>query len=139
MIGSIRINFIVGAVAFFLTFLLSMTSNVWTTTLLRSVYSFIIVFLIVFLCRYVLGTVAGMGHLPAGAEEQPDEQHKGKAFDAVTPPDEDEVLHQMLRDQASPKDQEESVFTPLNPPKLSTKTNMEPEELAQALRRMSEE
>jgi energy-coupling factor transporter transmembrane protein EcfT len=140
MMGTIRINFIVGTVAFILTFALSIGSNIWVTTLLRSLYSFVIIFLIVFLCRYVLGTVAGLNRMPATNEQQPDEQHKGTAFDAVTP-DEDEVLRQMLKGSEEPKtaEQEDVVFAPLNPPKLSTKGNLEAEQLAQALRRMSEE
>lgn len=140
MMGTIRINFIVAAAAFVLTFVLSIGSNIWLTSLLRSLYSFVIIFLMVFLCRYVLGTVAGLNRMPAMNSQQPDEQHKGTAFDAVTP-DEDEVLHQMLKGSAEPKaaDQEDVVFAPLNPPKLTTKGNTEAEQLAQALRRMSEE
>ncbi|TVY10634.1 hypothetical protein [Paenibacillus cremeus] len=139
MIGTIRWNLIVGAFAFLLTFLLSISNNIWQTTLLRSLYSFIALFILVFFCRWLLGTFAGLNQMQGSSMDTEDEIGKGTAVDASTP-DQDDELHQMLRASLDPNSSPQPFeFSPLNPPKLSTKKHSDPEELAQALRRMSEE
>ncbi|SDC87000.1 hypothetical protein SAMN02799630_01567 [Paenibacillus sp. UNCCL117] len=146
MIGSIKWNFIVGGIAFVATLAMSAGHNIWLTTLVRSFYSFIILFVLVFACRWLLGTFAGLDSaLKSPPEEAEEEMAKGTAFDAITPPDQDAELHQMLKnriDDAAPQ-AEEALFAPLNPPKLSTKISGAPDEssweMAQALRRMTEE
>ncbi|MFB6363989.1 hypothetical protein ACFCP7_07985 [Paenibacillus elgii] len=138
MIGSIRWNFIVGAAAFVITFALSITDNIWLTTLIRSFYSFVLMFVIVFLFRWLLGTVAGLAGAPIPEHSEEEDELKGKAVDVVTP-DQDAELHQMLKPSPGPMDAVETDFSPLNPPKLSTKIQGSPDELAQAVRRMSEE
>ncbi|WP_159884354.1 hypothetical protein [Paenibacillus puerhi] len=146
MIGTVKWNFIVGAIAFVVTFAMSAGNNIWLTTLLRSFYSFAILFVLVFAFRWLLGTFAGLERLgELSSEDVEGEEVKGTAFDAITPPDQDAELHQMLKnridDSAPPA--EESLFAPLNPPKLSTKISETPDdtprEMAQALRRMTEE
>lgn len=138
MIGSIRWNFIVGAAAFVITFALSITDNIWLTTLIRSFYSFVLMFVIVFLFRWLLGTVAGLAGAPIPEHSEEEDELKGTAVDVVTP-DQDAELHQMLKPSPGPQDAAETDFSPLNPPKLSTKIQGSPDELAQAVRRMSEE
>ncbi|MCS7461871.1 hypothetical protein N0M98_17175 [Paenibacillus doosanensis] len=142
MIGTIRWNFIIGLISLVITFGCSIVHNIWLTSFIRSVYSFIIVFAIVFLFRWVLGTVAGFNQL-ASAESAPhasEEEGKGTALDLTTP-DEEASLHQMLK--GSPESNAsagDSSFEPLNPPKLSSRmNNAEPGEMAQAVRRMTEE
>ncbi|MGF9711563.1 hypothetical protein [Paenibacillus naphthalenovorans] len=137
MIGSIRWNFIIGALAFIVTFVLSMSKNIWLTTIIRSFYSFAILFILVFLCRFLLGTFAGLNRLSVQAQEAGETEAKGIAVDAVTP-DEDEELHELLKPGADPKSAS-ADFTPLNPPKLRVKKQPDPEEMAQAVRRMSDE
>ncbi|TDF98204.1 hypothetical protein [Paenibacillus piri] len=141
MIGSIRWNFLVGGLSFALTFCVSIVNNIWLTTLLRSVYSFIILFLVVFACRWALGTLAGFNK-PAGAETLHDEsaeEHKGNTLDLSTP-DEEADLHQMLRNSQDGKESAGGTgFAPLNPPKLSSKSNLDAGELAQAVRHMTEQ
>lgn len=137
MIGSIRWNFIVAAISFFITFLTSSLNNIWSTTLIRSCYSFLLLFVIVFLFRWVLGTFAGLDKI-AEIDSMPDE-NKGNALD-VTTPDEEESLNQMLKDSLDPNTNEgEPRFAPLKPPKLSSKANIETGDMVQALRHMSEE
>lgn len=137
MIGTLRFNFYVAAAAFLITFLFSVTHNIIVTTLLRSLYSFVLVFALTFVVRYVLGTIVGLKHMTTAAEdgEAADEAHKGNRFDAVTPNDESD-LHQMLKPGGGG---EAAEFAPLKPPKLSSKATQNPDELAQALRRMTEE
>ncbi|MED4602706.1 hypothetical protein P9314_18820 [Paenibacillus validus] len=142
MIGSIRWNFIIGAIAFIFTFMFSVGNNIWLTTLLRSVYSFAVLFILVFGCRWLLGTFAGFNQWNSNKTELGEgdsDGTKGTVFDAVTPPDQDEELHQMLKKKVDAPMPEEETFSPLNPPKLSTKFSETPEELAQAVRRMTEE
>jgi hypothetical protein len=134
MMGTISLNLIIGAISFVITFIVSSFTNIWMTTLIRSCYSFIILFLLVFLFRWVLGTFAGLDKTTNVTDE-----NKGTALDLTTP-DEDAALNQMLKDSLDPNATEtEPGFAPLNPPKLSSKVNMESEELAQALRHISEE
>jgi energy-coupling factor transporter transmembrane protein EcfT len=142
MIGTIRWNLVVGFIAFLFTFICSISSNIWLTTILRSLYSFVIVFILMFLFRWILGTIVGLNQFMSEEpkrEDVPDESHKGTALDVTTPDDEDSI-HQMLKeglDQASAVD--DQFFSPLSPPKLTTKPDYKPEELAKALRQMSEE
>lgn len=138
MIGSIRWNFIVGAVSFLITFALSISNNIWLTTIIRSFYSFVILFLVVFLCRWILGSFAGLNQHTPSQNIEASKETRGIAVDAITP-DQDEELHQMLKHSLDPNDSFASDFSPLNPPKLSTKVNSNPEELVQALRQMSED
>lgn len=142
MIGSIRWNFIIGGIAFLFTFAFSIGNNIWWTTFLRSCYSFAILFILVFFCRWLLGTFAGFNQWNASETEQNDgdsDGMKGAVFDAITPPDQDEELHQMLKKRVDAPMLDEEPFSPLNPPKLSTKFSESPELLAQAVRRMTEE
>jgi len=142
MIGTIRWNFIIGAVSFVLTFCISIFNNIWLTTLLNSLYSFIILFIVVFFCRWVLGTIAGINHFEVSeslSHESEEEEHKGTALDISTP-DEEADLHEMLKGSLhSDRPDGAAVFTPLNPPKLSSKSNLDAGELAQAVRHMTEE
>jgi hypothetical protein len=91
--------------------------------------------------RWFLGSVVGLKPIFNPVEESAStEEQVGQAVDMRTP-DESDELHEMLknkqdRDGAS---LDEQMFTPLSPPKLTTKTDMTDEELAKALRRMSEE
>lgn len=141
MLGTIKWNFIVGLISFVITFISSIGHNIWTTTLLRSLYSFMIVFILVFLFRWIMGTMAGFNKLAVtGAQERAAVENKGTALDVSTP-DEEAVLHQMLKDSLDPNAAAvDPGFAPLNPPKLSTKgNNIEPGEMAQAVRRMTEQ
>ncbi|GAA4871751.1 hypothetical protein GCM10023310_59220 [Paenibacillus vulneris] len=141
MIGTVRWNLIIGLISLVITFISSISTNIWTTSLLRSVYSFAIVFIVIFLFRWILGTIAGLNQLNTDLKDGvSDEEGKGAALDLQTPED-DASLHQMLKDSLDPKAPSmDSGFAPLNPPKLSSKTNsMEPGEMAQAVRRMAEE
>lgn len=138
MIGTIRWNLLLGAFGFVFTFLLSVSDNFFTTTLLHSFYGFIIMFGVGFAMRWVLGTLAGLKQIQETVDHSKvSEEGRGAAVDSVTPGNQDE-LNQLLKDNMNGADSSSEDFTLLKPKKLTTIPG-EPEELAQALRRLTEE
>src|SRR5690348_9183193 len=94
MIGTLRWNFVVGAVSCCLTFLFSFMHNPWMITFIHSMYSFIALFVFSFLFRWILGTVVGLKALVQVLEqaqeqvsENKEEANKGQSIDIVTPDD----------------------------------------------------
>jgi hypothetical protein len=143
MIGTMRINFIVAALSCVCTFILSVGNNLFLTTCLKSLYSFIILFILTFGFRWVFGVFAGSNIFSEQNDTQlaTDDAHVGSQLDLATP-DDDEATRQMLKnnlDNPGTTKPNEMSFSPLNPPKLVTKDNLDPEQLAGALRRMSED
>lgn len=125
-----------GAAGFLFGFLLSMNKNPISTTLLRGVYAFIIFFVIAFVVRIVLSQliVSNDEQVSSGADASGDVGHQ---VDLVAA---DEDLHDLIK----PKSMEEedalkAEFTPLNPPKLVKVAEQEPEQLAKAIRHLTEE
>jgi hypothetical protein len=143
MIGTIRINVIVASLAGLFTFALSIGNNLFLSTCLKSVYSFLILFVLTFGFRWVLGVMIGAEHA-AGSSSNVNsnvDSSVGQSLDMTTP-DEDEETRELMKanlgnNNSSPNS--EMQFSPLNPPKLVTKNNLDPEQLAGALRRMSED
>lgn len=134
MIGTVRWNLIVGLGGFLLTFFMSMSENFIWRALLHGVYSFLILFAVVYALRWVLGTLAGLKNVAA-----PNESADALAGQAVneTTPDDQEMLNQMLKDQLSAGS--DDPFIPLQPKKLVSVSDTAPEKLAGALRQMKEE
>jgi hypothetical protein len=140
MIGSIRWNFIFALIGGLLTFLNSITNNIFTTSLMKSGLSFLAFFLAAFIFRWLLGTMVGLKGSPDFTSLKGD-AHKGTRLDLTTP-NEDNELQNLLKPDGRPEEEKNETFSPLTPPKLATKKNvetMEPEELANALRRISED
>ncbi|KIL39225.1 hypothetical protein SD70_21365 [Gordoniibacillus kamchatkensis] len=141
MTGTVRWNLIGGAAAFVLTFATSIARNVFTTTLLHSVYSFLLVFAVIFLFRFllhlILNSAAAAADLPPAIGEA--ESEAGQNVDLATP--HDDSLHDLLRSNlnAAGERDDGTGFAPLSPPKLASHAALDPEELANALRRMSQE
>ncbi|NQX65786.1 hypothetical protein HQN90_06565 [Paenibacillus alba] len=143
MIGTIRINLIVATVAGIFTFALSIGNNLLLSTCLKSVYSFLILFVLSFGFRWVLGLMIGAEHAAVGtAQSLPAEDSPvGQSLDLTTP-DLDDETRQMMKANLGDNNVSTATdmqFSPLNPPKLVTKNNLDPEQLAGALRRMSED
>jgi hypothetical protein len=128
MIGTIRWNLALGCFGFILNYMLSFSSNVFSTAFTRSLISGVILFLLAFLFRWFLGTIF---------DPAPAEPNVGNKFDFITP-DESAEIHHLIRSDIE-AEKEESVFAPLNPPKLVSKQNLDPEEMVKALRHMSED
>jgi hypothetical protein len=139
MIGTIRWNLTLGAIGFVFTFLLSVFNNLFLTTFVRSFYCFMILFIVGFIVRWLLGTLAGLNHMTveADGDGQDAMNDKGSTVDFSTP-DEQESLNQLLKQQIDNPQAGES-FSPLEPPKLASKMEQNPEELAKALRRLIED
>ncbi|MFC0214362.1 hypothetical protein ACFFK0_18175 [Paenibacillus chartarius] len=145
MTGTIRWNLYGGAVAFVLTFIASITRNIFVTTLLNSFYSFVLVFAIIFLFRFVLHLILNGPGTSVYAEspeaaEAAEDAGTGSNINLATP--DDHSLNDLLKPKASHSDGfgDDAGFAPLKPPKLvSQAPELNPEELANALRRMSEE
>ncbi|OCT13923.1 hypothetical protein A8709_19655 [Paenibacillus pectinilyticus] len=142
MIGTIRINVIVASLACIFTFVLSIGNNVFLSTCLKSGYSFLILFVLTFGFRWVLGLLTGSVSLLEASSDVNSSSNVGQKLDLITP-DEDAETREMMKSNM-PNNQNaalsnEAQFSPLNPPKLVTKNNFDPEQLAGALRRMSED
>lgn len=139
MIGSIRWNVALGLSGMILTMLISLGNNVIWTTTIRSLYSFVILFLIGFLIRWILGTIVGINKMSINEESlsQKEEKNLGSTVDLSTP-DENEAINQSLKMnlEASTK---ETKFAPLNPPKLASKDTIDTETMVNAIRHMSED
>ncbi|MDR6552794.1 hypothetical protein [Paenibacillus qinlingensis] len=142
MIGTIRINFVVALLAGIFTFVLSISNNLFLSSCIKSGYSFLILFVVTFGFRWVLGLLIGSVSSLEGAAQDNSSSAVGQNLDLLTP-DEDEETRQLMKSNHAniSKDEHsfEMQFSPLNPPKLATKNNLDPEQLAGALRRMSED
>lgn len=137
MIGSLRWNIVLGAVGFGLTFALSVGHNFIARTLLNSAYGFLILFVVGFALRWTLGTLVGLKAAAPATEEEATETTVGTAVDAATPEDREqlnELIKEQLHDPA-PAD----AFKPLAPKRLASVSAEDAEQLAKALRRVTEE
>lgn len=132
MKGNLLFNLVFGAVGFVLTLLISLGNNLFMTSLIRGLISFVIWFLLAFLLRWVWGVVSvpEAEHEAAAAE-----QERGTRFDMTTP-DESDELNDLLTPRPASDQEDGKGFTPLNPPKLVSAKD--PEELAKAVRHLSE-
>ncbi|RAV03535.1 hypothetical protein [Paenibacillus sp. YN15] len=116
MAGNVKWNLVTGLIGFAGTLALSMPHNILKTAFIQSLYSFIFLFLITFLARWLLGLVAQSAQTPDSAAEAVsrelarEEDIRGTMIDLATP-DDAPVLSQTEADTG---------FAPLNPPKLST-------------------
>ncbi|WP_322922762.1 hypothetical protein [Paenibacillus campi] len=150
MIGNIKFNVWFGVLGFLITFLFSLGNNLWTTSLVRGCLGFILWFALAFLLRFILGVLAtpgsAAGKPPASgaaktmdeAEGQPstDEQGRGNLLD-ITTPDQDHELNDLLTPKPSHSGGD-SGFAPLNPPKLVSTKEQDAEELAKAIRHLTQ-
>lgn len=133
MKGKLRFNLIAGIVGFVFTFIFSIRNNLWMTSMYRALLAFAIWFLLAFLMNWVLAAITGPR--VDGLDDAVQNAHeRGTVLDLSTP-DEDRELMDLIQSESSLK--EGGDFVPLNPPKLvSTK---DPEELAKAVRHLTEE
>lgn len=142
MHGNVRWNFVLGLLGFVITTLLSLSSNIWMTSLTRGVVAFIVWFAIGFALRFAIHQLLTPSNSASSSQKEKDD-NVGAAVDYTTP-DESESLYQLL--QSSPTDKEsssdeeiqtKSEFQPLSPPKLVSKS-LNDEQMAQAVRHLSQ-
>ncbi|WP_166237927.1 hypothetical protein [Paenibacillus turpanensis] len=137
MIGSIRWNLGSGLAVAAVVFLVSIQGNPFVLSLLRSLYSFAMIFIFVFGIRYAFGTLLKAEPNSSGGDSN---HGKGGSVDYVTPPDDLDVkgLYQSSEsdsEQHSAEAEESDDFVPFQPPRIVRKEeNVDPEELAKAIR-----
>ncbi|MNE53991.1 hypothetical protein D3C87_208990 [compost metagenome] len=138
MAGKIGFNWLFGAIGFIITFIVSFSNNILTTSLIRSSIAFIVWFILAFALRWLLGflrTSPSEPDLPE-MESAADDEDLGTMLDLTTP-DESEELNDLLK-QKPDVPSEPSGFSPLNPPKLVKTSEQDPEEMVKALRHLTE-
>lgn len=139
MSRGLRYHFYFALAGLLLTFLISVGDNPLNTTILRSLYCFAAFLVLSFAARWLFGkllTVSPEPHEVPGttaASSQPQDD-KGQHVDLVTPEDgEQNGSLQNSGDDIPPAD-----FKPLQLPKLATTDNLDPDELAKALRHLKD-
>ncbi|WP_245596027.1 hypothetical protein [Paenibacillus taiwanensis] len=146
MRGSIRWNFGLGVLGFFITFLASLSSNLLMTSVVRGAIAFVIWFGLAFVIRWVAGELTQPNRHANGEQARFEgiESERGSNVD-ITTPDETESLHNLLKetpvsDEASKTEEKDrqTGFEPLAPPKLVSKTPLKDEQLAEAVRYMKD-
>ncbi|MCC3376213.1 hypothetical protein [Cohnella sp. REN36] len=138
MIGSWRWN--VGF-AFFgavLTLLFSIGHNPIGTTLLRSLYALAAFGLLGLLVRFVWGQLLRPAQVPLLPQPIP-EEGRGAVLDVTTPGDDESLTDLMKRQWTGAGGEPVAGFQPLDPPKLVSIDHPEPEQVVQAVRRLTDE
>jgi Na+/H+-dicarboxylate symporter len=137
MIGTWRLNVGFGAFGAILTLLFSLSNNPVGTTFQRCFYAFVVFALIGFSVRLVLGQLMNPG---AKLEEiNISEEDRGAVLDLTTP-DEGESLSELMKEQwADGKVETIKGFQPLQPQRLVSLDNPNPEQVVQAIRRLTDE
>lgn len=138
MMGTWRWNLTIGSFAMVFTFLLSLSNNVLTTAFIRSLYGFVLLFLITYVIRWMLGTLAGINQFSTQDKfNSSDNDTINSSIDFLTP-DDSGSLNDLLKNQMM-KTETDISFSPLKPPKLVSKEKLDSESLANSLRQMSED
>jgi hypothetical protein len=137
MIGSWRWNAGFGGFGAALTILFSLANNPFGITLLRSMLAFAVFALLAFVVRFVLGLLLLPPVQPLGGQLPAEE--RGSVLDLMTP-DEDEMLSEMMKEQWSGgKETAVAGFQPLQPKRLVSLDDPDPEQVVQAIRRLTDE
>ncbi|WP_256761348.1 hypothetical protein [Cohnella sp. WQ 127256] len=137
MMGSWRLNVGFGGFGAILTFLFSLSNNPLGTTFMRSLYAFIVFAAIAFVVSLVLGQL--MNPNKKVEEIETPDQDRGTVLDVMTP-DEGDSLSEMMKEQwADGKGETIKGFQPLQPQRLVSLDNPNPEEVVQAIRRLTDE
>lgn len=132
-----RFHLALAIVGFLLTFFISQSTNIMSTSLIRGLVSGALLFLLGIAVQWILGVVSKPVE-PGNSSALPEERIEGGGigqFLDLSTPDQDEELNRLIK-QPEPA---ESSFEPLKPPKLATKKDQTTQQLADALRTMSEE
>ncbi len=137
MVGSWRLNVGFGGFGALLTFMFSLSNNPLGTTFMRSLYAFIVFAALALVVRFVLGQVLNPAKKPDAIEFT--ENERGAVLD-ITTPDEGDSLSEMMKEQwADGKGEPIKGFQPLTPKRLVSLDNPNPEEVVQAIRRLTDE
>ena len=137
MYGTISWNIYVATFTSIITLLISLTKNVLNTALIQSFYVFGLMFLIVFLFRFIVGLLVSL-NLPSDTNLDLSPQDSldsvGSNFNQSTP-DADQYLQDILRQNYGASDNSaDSGFQTLNPTRLSTVPETQADPLVEAVR-----
>jgi flagellar biosynthesis/type III secretory pathway M-ring protein FliF/YscJ len=135
MVGTWRWNVWFGAFGALLTFVFSLSSNLLSTTLIRCSYAFLAFLVVAFGLRYVVGVAL---HPSADGTSLKLAEERGAKLDLVTPED-DDLQIRMKEQWADGKNDANSGFQPLKPQRLVSLDDSDPEELAKAIRSLTDE
>jgi len=142
MKGSWRFTIGFGVFGALLTCLLSLSNNPLGTSLLRSLYAFLAFAALALVAGFVLGQLLATSKPAPSATAAPSDP--GSVLD-LTIPDEGAALSEMMKEQwadgksATTKDEGAMSFQPLQPKRVVSLDNPNPEEVAQAIRRLTDE
>ncbi|MBR2564714.1 MAG: hypothetical protein IKE29_08840 [Paenibacillus sp.] len=144
MIGNYRINLVAGIVGFVLTFFVAFSSNVLMTSLVRGFIGFAAWYVLAYGLRWGLGVLLNP-RVENGSVYDTNTGHlRGSQVD-IKVDDDGQELKDLLKNGQSNVEEAELTssetkaptgFAPLDPPKLVR--TKEPEELAQAVRHLTD-
>jgi len=148
MIGSMRWNLIFGIVAGLLSFMFALVNhNLLLTALIRGTISFVIMFVLTFLFRWLLALISLDGTSQTSLAEQHDGE-LGASVDMMTPAEDlswPELGDTTEATMAPPTEQTEKSFQAFEPPRIVQKDPSsemsvpDPNTVARALRRLTED
>lgn len=136
MSGKWRWTFGFGVFGAALVFLFQVSRNTLGTTLLRSLYAFIVFALLALAIRIALAVLLKPAAVPS---LKPSEQESGSQIDLSTPDDGAELTGMMKEQWTSDAEQKITGFQPLNPARLVSLDRPATEDVVQAVRRMTDE
>lgn len=150
MVGKMKWNIYFAIGGMLVTFLFAWKSNLFLTALMRSLYAFVIFFVMMFFIRLIFSMI----HIPEEGEDLDESQlgtHVDLSIPAVDPlqplaqpklNEENEHVAQVEQVQ-TPLESASDVtsseqFQPIKPPKLASTESKTPQDLAAVVRQMSE-
>jgi hypothetical protein len=136
MKNTVRNSLLLALIGFALTLFFSLSTNIFSTSLVRGLVSGAVLFVIGSAAQWILGQVAQPGTPPQRADRPVNPGSLGRTLDLSTP-NEQEELNRIIKQSDLPQ-AAEAAFEPLHPPQLTTKTDHKAQQLADALRTMSE-
>ncbi len=137
MYGTIGWNFIISAVSAVLAFFVSLSSNLFLTALIQSLYVFGIMFLVAFIFRFLVGLLIAI-NLPVDTNLE--FTSTNQILDAggnvnIQTPNNDDFLQDILRQNYMNNGEEQQQdFSPLNPTRLSSAPETQADPLVEAVR-----
>lgn len=146
MIGTIRWNLVMASLGFVITTLVSVSSNLWSTSLIRGLIAGAIWFALGFLIRLAAGILKAPEQGKLEYQSTVDTMSTSGHNVDLSTPDETDTLKDLLRNtptENEPKavshEEQEIKFEPLTPPRFVSKLPEDGEQLAQAVRHMAKE
>lgn len=140
MIGKLRYCWLFGFIGFLITLAISTGNNLFMTSLVRGLISFVVWFALSYAAFWMFDAQREQTKHSKDEEIATtfSEQGKGGNYDLITP-DESDELNDLLK-QPPVNSVNINDFSPLNPPKLVKTTNdKHAEELVKVVRHLTEE